>query len=319
MKAILLKQPGHFEQIGIDEPKKPGPGEALVRVHRVGICGTDISGYLGKMPFYSYPRIPGHELGVEVLDVGAGRDQRQAGRSLLRRAVHQLPDVLRLPPRPAELLRESPGARRPHRRRHAAAVSSCRLASCTFRRKLTLEQLALVETLAIGCHAVNRAAPQPDEHVLVIGAGPDRAVGARIRQAHRREDHRARFERPAARFLPQTDGRAAHGATRCRRLGIGGVARDQRRRAADGGHRCHRQREFDVQRASTTSATPAGWSSSASSPSDVHFPDPLLHRREMTLLASRNALPDDFRRIIGLIEDGRIDTRPWITHRATFA
>ena len=55
MKAILLREPGRFEQIGIDEPKKPGPGEALVRVHRVGICGTDISGYLGKMPFYSYP------------------------------------------------------------------------------------------------------------------------------------------------------------------------------------------------------------------------------------------------------------------------
>ena len=54
----------------IDEPAKPGPGEVLVQVHRVGICGTDISGYLGKFPFYSYPRIPGHELGVEVLAVG---------------------------------------------------------------------------------------------------------------------------------------------------------------------------------------------------------------------------------------------------------
>ena len=66
MKAILLREPGRFEQIGIDEAAKPGPGEALVRVHRVGICGTDISGYLGKMPFFSYPRIPGHELGVRL-------------------------------------------------------------------------------------------------------------------------------------------------------------------------------------------------------------------------------------------------------------
>ena len=70
MKAILLKEPGRFEHIVIDEAKKPAAGEALVRVHRIGICGTDISGYLGKMPFYSYPRIPGHELGVEVLEVG---------------------------------------------------------------------------------------------------------------------------------------------------------------------------------------------------------------------------------------------------------
>src|SRR5213075_2372086 len=72
MKAILLRQPGRFERVEIDEPPEPGPGEALVRVHRVGICGTDISGFHGKMPFFSYPRIPGHELGVEVLAVGPG-------------------------------------------------------------------------------------------------------------------------------------------------------------------------------------------------------------------------------------------------------
>src|SRR5258708_17115123 len=72
MNAILLEKPGKFAQITIPEPTAPGAGEVLVRVHRVGICGTDISGYLGKMPFYSYPRIPGHELGVEVVAVGAG-------------------------------------------------------------------------------------------------------------------------------------------------------------------------------------------------------------------------------------------------------
>src|ERR687896_423476 len=72
MKAILLEQPLRFSRVDLDEPAAPGPGEAVVRVHRVGICGSDISGYLGKMPFYSYPRIPGHELGVEVVDVGEG-------------------------------------------------------------------------------------------------------------------------------------------------------------------------------------------------------------------------------------------------------
>jgi threonine dehydrogenase-like Zn-dependent dehydrogenase len=52
---------------------------------------------------------------------------------------------------------------------------------------------------------------------------------------------------------------------------------------------------------------------------EVSFPHaPVMHRRELTLLASRNALPDDFTRIIKLIEDGRIDTRPWISHQANF-
>ena len=70
MKAIRLEKPGHYAQVQIDEPAKPAAGEALVRVLRVGICGTDVSGFLGKMPFYTYPRIPGHELGVQVLEVG---------------------------------------------------------------------------------------------------------------------------------------------------------------------------------------------------------------------------------------------------------
>src|SRR6187399_2139436 len=70
MHAIQLEQPGRFRTITVPEPVSPGPGEALVRVHRVGICGTDTSGYLGKMAFFSYPRIPGHELGVEVVAVG---------------------------------------------------------------------------------------------------------------------------------------------------------------------------------------------------------------------------------------------------------
>src|SRR5471030_2868400 len=79
MKALLLEAPKSFKSIEIDSPDGPGPGEALVRVHRIGICGTDISGYLGKMPFFSYPRIPGHELGVEVLSVGEGVTQVKTG------------------------------------------------------------------------------------------------------------------------------------------------------------------------------------------------------------------------------------------------
>jgi threonine dehydrogenase-like Zn-dependent dehydrogenase len=51
VKALSLESPEHFQQIDVPEPTSPGPGEALVRVDHVGICGTDISGYLGKMPF----------------------------------------------------------------------------------------------------------------------------------------------------------------------------------------------------------------------------------------------------------------------------
>src|SRR3954453_242002 len=171
MKALLLEAPRTFRRIETESPGRPGPGEALVRVHRVGICGTDISGYLGKMPFFSYPRIPGHELGVEVEQVGEGVSQVAPGDHCAvepyincqqcyacRRGrtncceKHQTLGV------------HCDGGLRPQflvpaRKLHIA-------------RSLTFEQLALVETLAIGCHAVDRAALQADESCLIIGAGP---------------------------------------------------------------------------------------------------------------------------------------------------
>ncbi len=171
MKAIQLAEPKQFRVIDVPEPAAPGPGEAVVRVLRVGICGTDYCGYLGKMPFFSYPRIPGHELGVEVVAVGPDVTNVKPGDRASRRAVHQLPEVLLLRPRPHQLLRESPDARRPLRRRPAAAVhgprpQAARLDEAQFRatraRRDARHRL----------HAINRANPRADETVLVIGAGP---------------------------------------------------------------------------------------------------------------------------------------------------
>jgi threonine dehydrogenase-like Zn-dependent dehydrogenase len=66
MKTIVLEQPGQFRLADTAPPEHPGAGEAFVRVRRVGICGTDLHAFKGEQPFFSYPRILGHELGVEV-------------------------------------------------------------------------------------------------------------------------------------------------------------------------------------------------------------------------------------------------------------
>src|SRR3954471_9355750 len=66
MLQIPLEKPGQFTAAEVAEPS-PAPGEALVRVHRIGVCGTDLHAFAGKQPFFAYPRILGHELGVAVL------------------------------------------------------------------------------------------------------------------------------------------------------------------------------------------------------------------------------------------------------------
>src|SRR3954468_11169255 len=171
MKAIQLEKPLHFVTIDTPEPARPGPGEALVRVHRIGICGTDLSGYLGKMPFFSYPRIPGHELGVEVVEVGEGVANVNPGdRCSVEPYINDPNSYASRRGRPncCERLQvlgvHIDGGMRPQfilpsRKLHPAS-------------SLTFEQLALVETLAIGCHAVARSGLAGDETCLIIGAGP---------------------------------------------------------------------------------------------------------------------------------------------------
>jgi threonine dehydrogenase-like Zn-dependent dehydrogenase len=71
VKSIVLTKPGRLELEEVEQPPQPGPGEVQVRVHRVGICGTDIHAFGGSQPFFSYPRILGHELAVEIVEIGS--------------------------------------------------------------------------------------------------------------------------------------------------------------------------------------------------------------------------------------------------------
>jgi alcohol dehydrogenase len=182
-------------------------------------------------------------------------------------------------------------------------------------KKLGFDQLALVETLAIGCHAVNRAALASHEACLIIGAGPiglatlefAKLTGAHtivldlneqrldfcrkvmgVRHTIRLSDHVEKDLRAV------TDGR------------LPDVVIDAT------GHEGSMSAAFSL-------ITHAGRLVFVGiTMEEVRFRPAILHKAEGTLLSSRNALAGDFTRIIQLIEEGRIDTRPWITHRAAF-
>ena len=72
MQAAVLESPGNMLLVDHADPADPGPDEVLVAVRRVGICGTDHHAYRGMQNFFLYPRVLGHEVAVEVLEVGHG-------------------------------------------------------------------------------------------------------------------------------------------------------------------------------------------------------------------------------------------------------
>ena len=316
MKAIQLEKPQSFRVIEIPEPSAPGPGEALIRIHRIGICGTDYGGFLGKMPFFSYPRIPGHELGVEVVAVGEGVTNVKPGDHC---AVE-----------PYINCQQCYCCRRGHTNcceSHKTLGVMCDGGMCErmilparklhSSSKLTYEQLALVETLAIGCHATDRGGPKPAEHILIIGAGP---IGLATLE----------FSRLSGAIITVMDMVPSRLEFCQKQYGVehtivfkGDNSELEQMKEITGG-------EFytvvtDATGNAKSMANAIHYVAHAGTlvyvgitTDQVVFPHVWLHAREMTLKGSRNALPGDFHKIIKLIERGTINTAPWITHRTHF-
>lgn len=316
MRAIQISEPKTLKRIDIDEPSSPGPGQALVRTHRMGVCGTDISCYLGKFPFFDFPRIPGHELGVEVVEVGSGVTNVKPG------------DHCSIEPY------MNCGECYPCRR---GAINCCqslkvigvmtdgglcesflvRADKLHSSAKLSFDQLALVETLAIGCHANDRGAPGNGDHALIIGMGP---IGlatlefARLTEAtiSVMDMNPARLEFVRNNYgientvLFKGDGSETD---RMQQLTNG----DMFQIVTDATGNKHSMGGALQYLASTGTLVYVGITTE-----EITFKHPVLHKPEATIKASRNALPPDFTRIIKLIEDGTINTDPWITHRTGF-
>lgn len=318
MQAIQFAEPKQMRVIDIPEPPAPGPGDAVVRVARVGVCGTDYSGYLGKMPFFSYPRIPGHELGVEVVAVGAGVTNVKVGD---RAAVEPYINCQRC----YSCARGHSNCCENHQTLGVHVDGGLRKLFTVPARKLhvsaqlSYEQLALVETLGIGLHAINRAAPRADETVFVIGAGPiglsviefAKLAGARVVVMDLNEQ-RLRFVREkmgvTETILSTGDFDADVKAFTDLTAGkLGNVVVDATGSAKSMSAAYH----------FVGFAGRLVWV--GITPDALGFTQPLMHRREMTFLASRNALPHEFVRIIRLIEGGMLSTDPWVTHRAPLA
>ncbi|MBS0663056.1 MAG: zinc-binding alcohol dehydrogenase family protein [Verrucomicrobia bacterium] len=311
MQTLQLRQPGDLICCDTPAPAAPARGEARVRVRCSGVCGTDQHAYAGRQPFFTYPRIPGHELGVEVLAVGEGvTDLRPGDRCAVepylscgrciacRKGKTNCCETLQVL-----------GVHVDGGWREEIVVPAAKLHGST---RLSFEQLALVETLGIGAHAVARGAPEAGESALVVGAGP---IGLAV----------AQFAVEAGAKVTILDVNDARRAFAASWLGVGtldarGLTPD-RLRAELGGELP--TLVFDATGNPGSLRTAFDWPAPGGRlvfaslvQGEIAFDDPNFHRRELTLCATRNSTAVEFRRIIALIESGRIDTKPWITHRA---
>lgn len=311
MKSIVCETPGVLRMRQLPIPV-PAADEVLLRVRRIGLCGTDMHIFRGTQPFLAYPRVMGHELAGEIVSAPAGAglavgDQvyvmpymacgdcvacRQGKTNCCTRievlGVHRDGGMCEYLAVPAKFVFKTDG--------------------------VSLDDAAMIEFLAIGAHAVRRGAPRSGQKVLVVGAGPiGMAVmlfaaqkGADVTVLDARAD-RLRFCQNVLKMQ--------------RVVTLGPDDKEQLSTISNGDF-------FDVVFDATGNidamnrgiefvAHGGSYVLVSIVRSTLSFSDPEFHKREMSLLGSRNATPEDFQEVLAAIKAGLIPMAQLNTHRAT--
>lgn len=317
MKKIVLNEPGKFSLAEMPAAQPAMANAAVVRVRRVGICGTDLHAFEGEQPFFTYPRVLGHELGVEIVSVAENAEGLRAGDHC---AVEPYLNC-------GECIACRKGKTNCCDKIQVLGVHTdgglCELMTVPANKlhkseTLSLDQLALIEPLCIGAHAVARAQVEPGEWVLVVGAGPiglavilsAQLTGARVIVMDVNQERLSfaceRFPITAAIQAPDNLDNAVDHVKEITGGDLPTLVFDAT------GNQQAMNASFNLP-ANGGRLVFVGLVQGK-----LTFHDPEAHRRELTVLFSRNATAADFKRVIALLEDGAMDIEPWITHRATF-
>ncbi|HEX8413312.1 MAG TPA: zinc-binding alcohol dehydrogenase family protein [Sphingomicrobium sp.] len=310
MDVVVCAEPG---ELRLEQRPKPerAEGEVLVRIRRIGVCGTDMHIYCGNQPFLSYPRVMGHELAGEVAEAPAGS------------GLHPGDPVYIIPyiacgtcvacRKGKENCCSNIGVLGVHRDGGLAEFLNVPQRFVKKAEGITLDQAAMIEFLAIGAHAVRRGSPGKGDKVLVVGAGP---IGIAV----------ALFAKLRGAEVTAIDGREDRLAFCRDKIGVdatfavGPSTRDELELHSGGDF-------FDLVFDATGSpkAMEAGFAYVAHGgtyvlvsivPADISFSDPEFHKREMTLMGSRNATAEDFEMVAQAMRDGLVPTAALHTHSA---
>lgn len=169
MKYLLIEEPF---KVDVKEKEKPVPkeGEALLKMVYGGICGTDLSIYRGKFAYVSYPRIPGHEIAAEIVEIGENPQGLKAGDLVTVNPYYNCGKCYSCERGLLNccMSNETLGAQRDGAYSEYFTAPVERIYSG---EGVSAKTLALIEPFCISYHGVNKAKPQKGEKVLVMGAG----------------------------------------------------------------------------------------------------------------------------------------------------
>jgi len=312
MKALFCTTPGTFAYRDINEPVVTND-HTLLQIKRIGICGTDLHAFEGTQPFFSYPRILGHELAADIVETGSTRFSKGEAVTFIPYFNCGICIACRMGKPNCCTAIKVCGVHIDGGMVEYLSVPSYSLVPG---EGLSYDELALVEPLAIGAHGIRRAGVLPGEYVLVVGAGPiglgtmefARIAGGRVIAMDINED-RLQFCKdklavdhtvnPATEDAMEKLKAITHGDMPTVIVDATGSLKAINNAFQYLGHG-GRYVLVGLQKG------------------DISFNHPEFHKRESTLMSSRNATRADFEHVIASMRKGFVKPTNYITHRVQF-
>ncbi|MEK6783332.1 MAG: zinc-binding alcohol dehydrogenase family protein [Bacteroidota bacterium] len=313
MKILICTSPGHFEYGDSAKPELI-KDHAILSIKRIGICGTDLHAFEGTQPYFSYPRILGHELGAEIVEVDGHLDFRRGEMVTIIPYFNCGVCIACRNGKPNCCTNINVcGVHVDGGMSEYLLVPSYAL---VHGNGLSMDALALVEPLAIGAHAIRRADVKHGEYILVVGAGPiglgtmefARLAGAQVIALDINEARLA-FCKEKIKVPHTINGSVVNVVERLKEITSG----DMPTLVIDATGSLKAINNSFQFIAHSGRYVLVGLQKEA-----ISFSHPEFHKREATLMSSRNATREDFEIVIKAMKTREVDPTAYITHRVNF-
>ena len=313
MKYIFCEKPGEFILKDKDEPKKVS-GEAILKIKKVGICGTDLHAYAGNQAFFEYPRILGHELASEVLEIEENEKGIMPGDNVVIMPYVNCNSCIACRNGKTNCCTKM-SVLGVHTDGGMQEKISVPISLLIRTPDLNDNAMAIVEPLAIGAHAIRRAQLQPGETIVVVGCGP---IGIGIMKL-------AQIAGAKVIALDVNQGRLEYAKEK---IGVDHIVL-----AGEGS--VEKVRQITNNDLATAVFDASGHKGALEfghnymshggryilvglSKGEIVFQHPAIHAKETTLMCSRNATLEDFEHVISVLKDGNFPIDSFITHTVDF-
>lgn len=313
METLICNQPGEFEYKDTSKPAL-SKDHSILEIKRIGVCGTDIHAFEGTQPFFEYPRILGHELAAIIHETEEGSGFAKGEKVTIIPYFNCGACIACRSGKPNCCVQMRVcGVHVDGGMRTYLSVPNYSLIKGG---DLSFEELALIEPLAIGAHSIRRAYVQKNEFVLVIGAGPiglgtmefARIAGARVIAADMNAQ-RLLFCKEKLNIEHIINVQAENTLERLKEI----TGEDMPTVVIDATGNLKA-----INGAFQYMAHGARYVLVGLQKENISFSHPEFHKREATLMSSRNATRDDFEHVMNCMKNGQVNPSTYITHQLPF-